>query len=491
MCRLLISLQHIPHKAGVGFKSLDVKRKRWLHQLHHSIPKNDTFTDYPQQQNLAIDVPIAYLKKLRGPAQFKLPDYLRDTWIAVDSVPLSNTKDGTQLYYLMRPALVPVLRREHCHHLSLSTESYSIQVSGREIKQLQCEKAIRTQLRERLARCKTTKDIFRVAAAAFHSKRVAKQFARVGNPVTEAFYRARCSASDLSIAHKIAVLIKRIEQEGLPAQDILFTTGLMYAIRSRNLSITKRYLLEFRTRDITIYRNVFRRLIGKCSIGIYGLGEIRNGRWIRDELIQVLLGFPDARPGHEYHLGSFLDRNSWFQMVHWLQILGRCGLNNQLWKEWELWKHSTANMENRPIVRPLTDVTTKMPIVTASVRAARMFVQQFIITGDFQSAWRIIAETGLDPMCLDRDRLHQLLQWANMATVWNEQMRQALMEMYQDDLAAMEHFLGVEWVPDGRGDGYHRPMERMRDALEELSEENFFQTFGYIHDRKGGVGRRF
>jgi hypothetical protein len=50
----------------------------------------------------------------------------------------------------------------------------------------------------------------------------------------------------------------------------------------------------------------------------------------------------------------------------------------------------------------------------------------------------------------------------------------------------MEHFLSVEWVAAGDGDGYHRPSDRLPEALEELSEENFFQTFGHMPDRNTG-----
>jgi hypothetical protein len=353
-------------------------------------------------------------------------------------------------------------------------ENQTLVIPSQEIRNIINEKELRRKLKDQLQRCQTTKDIFRVAAAALQSKRTTRHLASMSEPIVLAFYRARVYSSDLSIATKIDVLIRRFEQEGLRVQPILFATGLTYAFRSRNLKIVKRFLREFRSRNLKIGRNLIRLIIAKCSIGWRGFGEIRNGRWNRKDLVQILLGFPEAVPGDEYHLGSFLNRNDWQQMCAWLQILSRCGLTEQLWKEWELWKHSALRAENRPLIGPM------IRSESTRIRGDRAFVHELIVAGDYGRAWQVLAETGLDHKCLARERLHMLLSWAHLATVWNEELQNELVQKYEEDLAAIEHFLGMEWVSDGDNNGYHKPTGRFQEALEELSEEHFFHIYGHI-----------
>jgi hypothetical protein len=477
MTRSLCNFQYVSPKTAVLLKHPGVGfcQRRWPHTDHQPSATKVLDNHVSMQTVLAPEVPMASLKKFKQPRRTALPGYLRDIWTMEETWHLAELQTkGTKILCLLRPSMVPRLREELWKRHSNIMETQTLVITSQEIKAIISEKEIRRKLKDQLQRCQTTKDIFRVVAAALQSKRIANHLASMVEPIIQAFYRARAHSSDLTISTKIYVLIRRFEREGLRLMPRLFSTGLTYAFRSRNLKIVKRFLWEFRSRNLDMGRSLVRLLIAKCSIGSRGFGEIRNGRWNRRDLIQILLGFHDSPPGEEYHLGSFINRDDWQQMCAWLQILSRCGLREQILKEWEYWKQSPARKEDRPLI----GLGARSESVR--VRGDRAFVHELIVAGDYRRAWKVLAETGLNPKCLSRERLHTLLSWADLATVWNEDLRNELLVKYEEDLSAVEHFLGVEWVSDGNGGGYHKPTERLEEALEELSEENFFGTFGLI-----------
>jgi hypothetical protein len=337
------------------------------------------------------------------------------------------------------------------------------------------EMAIKRKLKRQLLDCATTKDIFRVVAAALQNPQSARRLVKLGEGIVRAFFRSRSSTTDFSIAIKIMVLIRRFEKLGLTVQPILVTHGLKFAIRSRDLEITKRYLRELRHRKIDLSTATFRAIIAKCSIGKQGFGEIRNGRWKRHELLQVLLGFRDA-PEENYHLATFLNRNDWQYTAAWSQILSRCGAYDDLWQEWILWKNSDARKASRPVQKLGAD--PQIPW-NWRLRGDRWFIQVFIDAGLLDWAWKALEDTSLDPFILRRECLHQLLERIDLATFWNERLQQALEDKLVEDLGAIEQMLGVQWVHKN-GISFHAPAENCREALEMLAEADFFTRYGYI-----------
>lgn len=365
-------------------------------------------------------------------------------------------------------------RRMVMQEMASVVDYQTIAISSKDYSELEVE--IKRKLKKQLLDCQTTKDIFRVVAAALQTPMVAYRLARLGEQISRAFFRSRSSASDLSIATRIFVLIQRFAKSGLLIQPVLMTHGLKFAIRSRDIDIVKRYLKELRKRKVELSVTTFRAVIAKCSIGRQGFGEIRNGRWKRDDLLQVLLGFKDAVPGEEYHLGVFYSRSDWQYVAAWSQILSRCGAYDELWQEWLWWKDSEARLSDRPVmclgVAPATPWTWRQ-------RGDRWFIQVFIDAGLIDWAWTILKETQLDPFTLRRECLHQLLERMDLAAVWNEKLQQALMDKLVEDLAAIEQMMGVKWVQRD-GISFHAPLQNCQESLEMLSEPDFFTKYGYF-----------
>jgi hypothetical protein len=338
------------------------------------------------------------------------------------------------------------------------------------------DSSIKRILKRQLLDCMTTKDIFRVVAAALQNRHTAVRLSKLGEQIVRAFFRSRSNATDTSIATRILVLIRRFDVAGLLVQPILVTHGLKFAIRSRDLDLTKRFLKELRRRKLELSSTTFRAVIAKCSIGRQGFGEIRNGRWKRDELLQVLLGFKDALPGQEYHLKTFLNRTDWQYVAAWSQILSRCGAYDELWQEWLWWRNSSARRENKSVT--IIGGNQTIPW-NWRLRGDRWFVQVFIDAGLFDWAWTVLKETGLDPFLLRRECLHQLMERIDLASFWDDRLQRALVEKLTEDLAAIEQMMGVEWVQED-GFSYHVPTEKWAEALEMLSEPDFFTKYGYI-----------
>ena len=164
-------------------------------------------------------------------------------------------------------------------------------------------------------------------------------------------------------------------------------------------------------------------------------------------------------------------------MAAWTQILSRCRELDELWKEWIIWKCS----DFRRINKPLQDENQRDIPYNYSrdwkTRGDRWFIQQFIEAGAKEIAWQILKETGLDPTLLRGEPLQQLLERVDIATVWNHDLKQALIQKLDDDLSALEYFMGVKWVTKN-GISYHAPTERCQQALEDLTDPRFFTLYG-------------
>ncbi|KAF2673035.1 hypothetical protein BT63DRAFT_451065 [Microthyrium microscopicum] len=366
-------------------------------------------------------------------------------------------------------------------HLATTVEAQTIAISSQVYREAQSLKIMKRTLANQLDRCMTTVDIFRVVAAALTNPMSTALLAKSSERLCRAFFRSRHTASDATIAAKLHVIIKRLDREGMPIQPHLFSHGLRFAIRSRNVSAVYRFLREYRDRNLPISHKTFRAVIAKCSIGRRGWGEIRNGRWSRADLLKVLLGFPDDVPGHECHLGAFINRDDWQFVTAWSQILSRCGAFDQLWYEWLLWRDSDLRRSNSILEqlgnKPLTGYKDW------KTRGDRWFTQMFLDAGQVQHAWQIINETGLDPFFLRTECLHRLLEHPEYASrsAWNEKLRKALLGKLGADLTAIESFMGIKWVQRD-GIAFHAPAKDFSAAFEDLSDPKFFESFGFITD---------
>lgn len=346
-------------------------------------------------------------------------------------------------------------------------------------------KEIRRILRMQLLRCGWPREILRVVAVAMQDSLVAHNFAVLVEPIMRALYRCRNNVADPEVLRALNIIVSRFDMAKLRIHPYFLQLGLRFAARCRSLPAMKRYLKTIKENGTGMTSNVFRSVIAKFSIGHRGLGEIRNGRWRRDQLLQVLKGFDDEKhlpADQQCHLGSWLIRDDWQYLHGWVAVLARCKDSEGVWKEWEMWKQSPGRMQPRKLGGQEGKMTTKR-------RGDYWFIEQMTFSGDLKKAWQVLADTGLPFASLhDRIRL-RLLDGIEHATMWNEDVRNDMIEKYDKDLAKIEEALGVRWVPAAsgeEGEGSHEVVGSQEDSLEKLSAGEFKldQSYGFPYDNE-------
>lgn len=321
-------------------------------------------------------------------------------------------------------------------------------------------------IREQLLRCQTPHEILRVVAVAMQRKSTAAILARMHESLRRALYRSRNNVTDAEVLSTINTIVQRLKTANLPVEEDLLKLGIKFSARARSLPGMKRYLKDFRDTKGVLSRGLFRAVIAKFSIGSRGLGEIRNGRWRRKELLQVLLGFDDDQSHEQHHLGVFLQRDDWHFLHGWLTVLARCKATGEIWKEWELWLMSSVRNNPRPLRCTSRDMNTK-------TRGDYWFIEQMCYAGDVKRAWMMFKESGT-PFSHCRQLVRDmLLNEVEHATIWDEEVRDALLKKYVSDLAKIEAALGVKWVSRGQTGGFYVIEGDLEDKLDKLAEEGF------------------
>lgn len=327
-------------------------------------------------------------------------------------------------------------------------------------------KEVRRIIREQLLRCQLPRDILRVMAVAMQRRDTGREMCRMQESLRRALYRIRNNVSDEEVLKTINVLVTRFDMANLPVPEELTRLGMKFSARARSLSGMKRYLKECKISGGKMTRATFRSTIAKFSIGARGLGEIRNGRWRRNELLQVLLGFEDTPPEDAHHMGSFLQRDDW-QFYHgWLAVLARCKAVDELWKEWKYWLQSPPRTNPRKLNVDNSTMTTKN-------RGDYWFVEQMAYAGDLEKAWEILRVSKIPFANVRAPVRARLLDGAQYATVPDEEISRELLKKYSAELTRIERALGVKWVSGKDGHGYHVSQTEMVDRLEALSDPNF------------------
>ncbi|SMQ49221.1 unnamed protein product [Zymoseptoria tritici ST99CH_3D7] len=297
-------------------------------------------------------------------------------------------------------------------------------------------KAMRQALRIQLLRCDTPREIFKVVAVAMRYQYTAENLAVLEEPLIRALYRCRQHASDPEVLNTLNAIISRFRIKGLQVNPMLTFMALKFAARARSLRGMKRHLKMVREEGLTMSSNMFRSIIAKCSIGHRGLGEIRNGRWRRSELFQVLTGFDDCKHlpiEKQYHLGTILIRDDWQYLHGWVAVLARCRDSQGVWNEWVLWKDTPARRKPR-----MLQVPTGSHKVTTRHRGDHWFVEQATMSGDLAIAWKILQETEIPFHYLKPRTKDRLLDGLEHATVIDEHIRNELMKKHDRDLLNIE-----------------------------------------------------
>lgn len=346
-------------------------------------------------------------------------------------------------------------------------------------------KQIRQVLRAQLLRVRHPKDLLRVAAVAMQNRSHAEQLAILHEPVMRALYRCRETVTDAEVLGTSNTIVSRLRFAGLEPHYQLLTIGMKFAARARSVHGMKKYLKLVHERRETMTSNLFRSVIAKFSIGHRGLGEIRNGRWRRADLMQVLTGFEDCKhlpAEQQYHLGVFLDRNDWQYLHGWVAVLARCKASDAVWAEWLLWKQNPARTKPKRLESTERYMDTQW-------RGDYWFVEQMTYTGNVERAWRILEDTAI-PFSSLKDRIKtRLLDGVEHASIWTPQLTEAMLNKYDADLSQIERVFGVIWQPGTEdGVGEHILFRDQEEALDELGacdwklEEDFgFPTDGEDH----------
>ena len=325
-------------------------------------------------------------------------------------------------------------------------------------------KPIRRIIREQLLRCSWPREILRVIATAMQRKETARELAVMYPSLTRAAYRCRSNATDAQILAMLNTVIARFKKMNLPIRPEFYNVGIKFAARARSLPAMRQYLRDYRDNDIRLTSTQFRTIIAKCSVGARGLGEIRNGRWRRSELLQILLGFDDASEDKPYHLETFMRRDDWQYLHGWLTVLSRCRATDRLWMEWESWLKNPARTDPKALRSQSTNVTTR-------VRGDYWFIEQMARAGDIKAAWTMLQFSGLDFHHLRTMVQMLLLGEAEHATVWNDAMSTSMIEKYDKELTKIEKAFGAHWVPTTDGvEGRHEWPSDENQIMERLSE---------------------
>ncbi|EMC93737.1 hypothetical protein BAUCODRAFT_141169 [Baudoinia panamericana UAMH 10762] len=340
------------------------------------------------------------------------------------------------------------------------------------------DKAARRILRAQLLRCEVPRDIVRVIAVCLTMSRQTQQhIAALHEPIMRALYRCRNNVDDMTVLGTLNGIHSRYLIYGVRFDPHLLALGLKFAARSRSLRNMKRYLRAVKTSGLTVSSNIFRAVIAKFSIGHRGLGEIRNGRWKKSDLLEVLTGFDDCRhlpPEQQYHLGVFLDRSDWQYLHGWVAVLARCKATTLIWQEWLLWKQSDARLRPRKLVGYGI-------LTTSRERGDYWFVEQMAFAGGLKEAWAMVAEIGID-FRVAKNRIQlRLLDGIEHCpeSVWRAQgdvLRKELLRKYDVELSKIERAFSVTWVPtdlDDEAGGHHILLEDQEEVLERLGADDF------------------
>lgn len=266
---------------------------------------------------------------------------------------------------------------------------------------------LRRTFRRLFDHCYTARNVMQVLALAFQRPRSTEALQGLAQSIVKALYRARNHATDRRICSIYHTLITRLKKTDLFVDQVLYAAAAKFAARSRDLLAMKRVLYLCKNSGAETGFRTFRAIVAKFSIGINGFGEIRNGRWKHEDLLQVVLGFEGTkcRGGEmeDHHLETLLRRDQWGYLTAWIQILTHLRLPNELWREWKLWSADaspeyTRNWEHR----------------------VGYWAAHILATGSPHLALRVLHDAGLDFWSVDvglRTRLFDALQLGTVAKV--------------------------------------------------------------------------
>lgn len=260
------------------------------------------------------------------------------------------------------------------------------------LRKARVEIAIRKVIIAELLQCQTVTDILRLFSVCMLHTRTAAAFATVCDPLISALYRTRPYCSDARIANACSLIVKRLHMAGFHPESIMYATGARFAARSRKLNYMRFFLVQFRVHSLKMSRQLLRGIVAKLGINNNKWGAIRNGRWDRGDLLQILGGF-DGAVGLEKtaHLGAYVIRKDWLQMHSWLKLLASVERPDLIWDELTEWKASDRRKEF------YSDDFNKNPTNRMlNCRGDILFIRALWWAKDYDGAWLALQQAEED-----------------------------------------------------------------------------------------------
>ena len=175
-------------------------------------------------------------------------------------------------------------------------------------------------------------------------------------------------------------------------------------------------------------------------------------------------------------------RADWRYLGAWVRALGRVGDAEGVWREWEglvgregkrgasggvlEGERGTMAAEaeaEATEVEPGPEMEPPHPLYAPAV-----FIHALLRADSPTLAWRVFAQSGAPFTSLPRGLRNRLVQHPDLAPAWTREMEEALLALWAWRLRRIEHALGVCWVSDEVGGGFHRTVEEEEGFLGEL-----------------------
>ena len=259
------------------------------------------------------------------------------------------------------------------------------------------------------------------------------------------------------------------------------------------LSALRRHLVALRARRAALPPRLFGEVVRAVAeravaaeaekAGCEGGEGGTRGEWVR-----AMVGVEGVKGagGEPWHLGLWMEgrRADWWYLGAWVRALGRVGDAEGVWREWEGWVGrggkrgagggvlvagegetvaAETEAEAEAEAEPGLGMEPPRPL-----HAPAVFIHALLRAGSPALAWRVFAQSGVPFASLPRGLQNRLVQHPDLAPAWTREMEEALLALWAWRLRRIECALGVCWVSDGVGGGFHQTVEGDEGFLGEL-----------------------
>jgi len=326
----------------------------------------------------------------------------------------------------------------------------------------------------------------------------------IAGPLSSALLRLhRAHPADTRLPALLTALLTRFRARNIPPPTPLLYAGLHMAAAAPRptLSALRRHLVALRARRAALpprlFGEVVRAVAGRAVAAEAEEAGCEGGT--RGEWVRAMVGVEgvEGAGGEPWHLGLWMEgrRADWGYLGVWVRALGRVGDAEGVWREWEGWvgrggkrgagggvpegERGTVAAETEAEAEAEVEVRAAEVGATEAepgpemehprpLHAPAVFIHALLRAGSPALAWRVFAQSGVPFTSLPRGLQNRLVQHPDLAPAWTREMEEALLALWTWRLRRIECALGVCWVSDGVGGGFHRTVEGDEGFLREL-----------------------